>query len=169
VSALRGFTFSSESSGELLQEAQGRSLLGHLLNDPITGRHYCSSGAYLIFASGSLGDLSSVPLSPVSPRRRFQNFVFNWQPVAPADMRRRWCASRRLLRAFARPAERFASSQQQTLMEPRSASQGAVTERRGMRTSWEGAAIPSERQRADLRRSPGRHALFQLIISSPMN
>jgi hypothetical protein len=88
---------------------------------------------YLIFASGLVkGDL--VPqfhLSPGSPRPDdFQNFVFNWQPVAPADYAKAlvWSFIAGFSERFVPDLlERFASSQQQTPDEGRAQpSQGAA-------------------------------------------
>lgn len=88
---------------------------------------------YLIFASGLVkGDLfPQFHLSPVSPRSDdFQNFVFNWQPVAPADYAKAFVWS--FIAGFSERfvpdlLERFASSQQQTLDRGREqASQGAA-------------------------------------------
>ncbi len=76
---------------------------------------------YLIFASGLVkGDLfPQFHLSPVSHRPDdFQNFVFNWQPVAPADYAKAlvWSFIAGFSERFVPDLlERFASSQQQTL------------------------------------------------------
>jgi len=76
---------------------------------------------YLIFASGLVkGDLfPQFHLSPVSHRPDdFQNFVFNWQPVAPADYAKTlvWSFIAGFSERFVPDLlERFASSQQQTL------------------------------------------------------
>jgi hypothetical protein len=76
---------------------------------------------YLIFASGLVkGDLfPQFHLSPVSHRPDdFQNFVFNWQPVPPADYAKTlvWSFIAGFSERFVPGLlERFASSQQQTL------------------------------------------------------
>jgi len=76
---------------------------------------------YLIFASGLVkGDLFPLfHLSPASPRPdNFQNFVFNWQPVAPADYAKAlvWSFIAGFSERFVpNLLERFANSQQQTL------------------------------------------------------
>ena len=88
---------------------------------------------YLIFASGLVrGDLfPQFHLSPVSPRPDdFQNFVTNWQPVAPADYAKAlvWSFIAGFSERFVPDLlERFATSQQQTLDRGRAQpSQGAV-------------------------------------------